>query len=370
MLLKKCISIIAISLIFILNPICSLIYANGFDTNSITNNLGPNVSLTFDVEGGNDIEYVLDILKEYQVKCTFFLLASWVEKYPDSARRVINEGHEIGNHSYSHPNLTKLSKDQIIREIQRAENIITSISGVSPRPLFRPPFGAQNTKVIQAIGEAGYKYSCLWSIDPRDWDGKPAEAITDIILEKLHPGAVVLLHLNKTNTPMALESMLKGIIEKGYTVELLSHQIGRIPNIMINTATYTSQNRTNTYRFQTKDNISANLALNGELIYLSQDPVIISNRIFVPIREIAGILGSGQVEWNSKEMRASLSIWNNDFQFNINGDILVNNEVIEDVPRALLINGTTMVPLYVISSRLGLTLSWDEDSMTANLTMQ
>lgn len=369
MFFNKIISIIVITLIFLLYPNGSYIYANGYDTNSINNSLGPNVSLTFDVEGGNDIEYVLDILKEYQVKGTFFLLASWVEKFPESARRIVKEGHEIGNHSYRHPNLTKLSREQIIRDIQKAENIITNATGVSPRPFFRPPFGAQNHKVIQAIGEGGYRYSCLWSIDPRDWDGKSAQAITSIVLERLHPGGVVLLHINKTNTPMALTSMLEGIIDKGYSIVPLSQLVGKIPNVIINTTSYTTIYRTNPpYSYQTKDSISANLSLNGELVYLSQSPMIISNRIFVPIRDVARIL-DGKVEWNNTDMRATLFIGEYTFDFNINGSVLINNVVIEDLPRAVLSNGVTMVPLYIISERLGLTLTWDSDTMTANMVL-
>ena len=351
---------------------------------------GQYISLTFDVEGGTDIERVLATLNTYQVKATFFLLGSWVEQYPELARRIVVDGHEIGNHSFSHPSLTRLSKEQIIRDINKAEAIIINATRTSPRPFFRPPYGAVNTGVLQAVREAGYGYSCLWSIDPRDWDGKPARAITSQVLDNLHPGAIVLLHINRTNTPEALPGILDGIIKKGYRVVPLSQLLGINQNIITTAAPrmgglselegkYLTQPTVAKPAVVTVSNpivanptvasIEANLEVNGQLITMMNRPGIISNRLFVPIRDLARIL-DGEVSWNGTDRQAVLSVVNHTFKFSIDGDTLINNEKIPGVPSAVLINGRSMVPLIVISNQLDLPVSWEDRTRTANLILE
>ncbi len=178
-----------------------------------------------------------------------------------------------------------------------------SATGISPRPFFRPPYGAVNTNVLQAVGEAGYDYSCLWSIDPRDWDGKSARAITSQVLNNLYPGSIVLLHINRTNTPEALSGILDGIIKKGYRAVPLSQLMGINQNKVTTPAIRMGElfELERNYLRQPAvaspavvnlgvANIEANLEVNGQLITMMNRPGIISNRLFVPIRDLARIL--------------------------------------------------------------------------------
>ena len=333
---------------------------------------GQHMALTFDVEGGTDLERVLATLHTYQVKATFFLLGSWVEQHPELARRIVHEGHEIGNHSYSHTNLTRLSKEQIIRDINKAEAIIANATRSNPRPFLRPPYGAVDNAVLQAIGEAGYGYSCLWSIDPRDWDGKSARAITSQVLDRLHPGAIALFHLNRTNTPQALPVILDGIIKKGYKALPLSELMGINQKIITTAAPKMGELfelERNYLRQPAVALIEANLEVNGELITMINRPGIISNHLFVPIRELARIL-EGEVTWNGSARQAVLSVGSHTFQFFIDGDTLINNEKIDGVPGAVLINSRSMVPLTVISNQLGLPVRWEGRTRTANLILE
>src|SRR3954468_19968970 len=97
----------------------------------------------------------LDVLKKHNVKATFFLTGKWVEKFPDYAKKIANAGHEIGNHSYSHPDAVNISSSKLIQEIKQAEQIIKTASGTSPQPYFRFPYESYNQSALNAVGEAG-----------------------------------------------------------------------------------------------------------------------------------------------------------------------------------------------------------------------
>jgi len=370
---KKRYSAVVLFFIIIFQVFTNFAVANEFQAVQISTNSGQNVSLTFDVEGGTDIEDVLDILNAYQVKATFLLLGTWVERYPRLSRRIVIEGHEIGNHSFSHSNLTRLSKEQIIKDIQKAETIIFNATGASSRPLLRPPYGATNASVLQAVGEAGYRYLCLWNIDPRDWDGKSAKAITNLVLNNLRPGAILLFHINRTNTPEALPNILDGIIQKGYRVVPLNQELDDNQKIITQTSVSKvvelSKIGRRASRQPSIDVMEANLAVNGKVMTMMNGPRIMSNRIFVPIRELARIL-DGEVFWNSAARQAILSVGNQSFQFFINGDTLINDEKIVGVPSAVLKNDISMVPLFVISRHLGLPVNWESKTRTANLIIE
>lgn len=363
---KRIFSVVITILIIFSQLFTNFAVATEFQPEELNKNIRKNVSLTFDVEGGTDIEKVLDILEAYQVKATFFLLGTWVERYPELAKRIVVEGHEIGNHSYNHPNLAKSSNQQIINNLQKAEKIIINATGASPKTFFRPPYGATNAKVLQAVGEAGYDYLCLWNIDPRDWDGKSARAITNQVLDNLHPGAIVLCHINKTNTPEALPKIIDGIIQRGYRVVPLSQQIGDSQKVIRQTH---MSKMVESSKQNFRDVVEADFAVNGQVMKMKNGSRIISNRIFVSIRELAEIL-DGEVFWNSAEEKVTFCIGNQSFQFFINGDVVINDNIIADVPSAVLSNNISMVPLYIITRELGLSVSWEDSKKTANLIVK
>ncbi|MCY6485384.1 polysaccharide deacetylase family protein [Clostridium aestuarii] len=175
----------------------------------------------------NETYQILDVLKKHKVKATFFLTGIWVEKFPEVAKRIAYEGHEIGNHSYDHPDMVNISHDEIVKNILKGEDAIKKIIGVTPCPLFREPFGSWNKKVFKAVGAAGYKYSIYWSIDTIDWQHPTTRVIVNRILRKAQGGDIVLMHISGNHTAEATDIAIRNLKAFGFkfvTVgELLKH---------------------------------------------------------------------------------------------------------------------------------------------------
>ena len=179
------------------------------------------VALSFDAAWGNDqTQKLLDILDKYNVKTTFFLVGEWVRNFPDDVKSISDHGHDIGNHSNTHPYMTKLGGDDMKSEIELCNNEVKAITGKSPT-LFRPPYGDYNNSVVDTVNGLGM-YCIQWSIDSLDWqDPSPAE-ITDKIKNNLAPGAIVLMHNGAKNTPEALPQVIEYIQSQGYEIVPIS----------------------------------------------------------------------------------------------------------------------------------------------------
>ncbi|MEH7073304.1 polysaccharide deacetylase family protein [Neobacillus drentensis] len=161
-------------------------------------------------------------MKKHNVKATFFLTGKWVEKYPNLAKRIAEEGHEIGNHSYSHPDAVKITTNAFKQDIIKAEEAIKAVTGKSPQPFFRFPFGAYNSTTLKTVGSAGYPYSIQWSLDTIDWK-QPA---TDVIISRIKNGAsngdIILMHIGGINTPEAVDKVIPWLKDQGYQLVPLS----------------------------------------------------------------------------------------------------------------------------------------------------
>ncbi|MGG5255282.1 polysaccharide deacetylase family protein [Neobacillus sp. SM06] len=168
----------------------------------------PKIAVTFD-GGSTDFqtERILRILQKTEAKSIFFLTGEFIDHYPELTKRMVQDGHEIGNHSNPHPDFTKLSTDEMIKEIALCEEKIFRTTGITPRPLFRQPYGYYNQKVLNAVHQAGYR-SILWSLDSRDWKQRKTNYLVHKIVGKAENGDIVLFHLNSKNTPEALEIIL------------------------------------------------------------------------------------------------------------------------------------------------------------------
>lgn len=184
------------------------------------------VIFTFDAGSGrNSISEILAVLEEHGYTSTFFLTGKWAQAYPASTRSIVNHGHEIFNHTYSHPDLTALSDRLIVSQLNKAQSAIKSITGVSTKPYFRPPYGARDQNVLDAAWSAGYR-SVFWSVDALDW--KPGITAHDVklrILSNVSPGAIYLMHVGDTITGDVLDEVLTRIEGKNYTVVQLSEGI-------------------------------------------------------------------------------------------------------------------------------------------------
>jgi len=183
------------------------------------------IAISFDATWG--AEYtprILEILKEYNIKTTFFLTNIWLKEYPEVAKKIRMAGHEIGMHSVSHPHLNKLSEEQIAYELKGNYDLIEEVTGFQAK-LFRPPFGEYNNKVIRVIESMGY-IPIQWSIDSLDWmENVTKEDIIGRITKNLHPGAIVLFHNNGRYTADALEEIINYVLEQGYEIIPISNLI-------------------------------------------------------------------------------------------------------------------------------------------------
>lgn len=179
------------------------------------------IAISFDAAWGADkTDELLSILDEYGVKTTFFLVRFWVDKYPDVVRRIAAAGHEIGNHTATHPHMASLSPEQIRFELQSTHDLIKQVSGLEAN-LFRPPFGEYSNSVIENATQVGYQ-TIQWSVDSLDWRPLSTEQIVQRVTSRIAPGSIVLFHNNGENTPAALRPVLEFCKQNGYEVVPIS----------------------------------------------------------------------------------------------------------------------------------------------------
>lgn len=186
------------------------------------------VSLTFDSDGGKSdtaIRY-LNILRARHVHASFFLTGEFASAHPDLVRRILAEGHDLGDHTMDHPDLAKPRRSNafVCSELMQADQLIAAASGRTPRPFFRPPYGSYNDQVRTLAARLGYR-TVYWSVDPRDWERTvTAQGITSRVLNSrtLKPGAIILMHIDSLNEQYALDSVITGLEQRGYTIVPLS----------------------------------------------------------------------------------------------------------------------------------------------------
>ncbi|WML32585.1 polysaccharide deacetylase family protein [Clostridium sp. OS1-26] len=180
------------------------------------------VALTFD--DGPDIYYtpqILEILKKYNVKATFFIVGLRAQAHPEMVRRIVSEGHSIGNHTWDHPNLPKLPTDKVREEVQKTEQLLYSITGFNTA-MFRPPYGSANAQVIDEVTSLGYKI-IDWSVDTRDWAKTPTPQIMNYVSKEVYPGGIILQHCaggkseDLSNTVKALPQIISSLRSQGYS---------------------------------------------------------------------------------------------------------------------------------------------------------
>ena len=177
--------------------------------------------LTFDAgyENGNTAP-ILDALKKHGVKATFFLVGNFLETEPDLVRRMAAEGHTIGNHTYSHPDMSQISTEDAFRqELEKNESLYRSITGEEMAKLYRPPQGKYSEPNLKMAQELGY-HTVFWSLAYVDWyqDDQPTkEEAFSKLLPRVHPGAVVLLHSTSSTNGEILDELLSQWESLGYT---------------------------------------------------------------------------------------------------------------------------------------------------------
>lgn len=167
---------------------------------------GPHPSLT---------PKLLDILKERNIKCTFFVIGKNAQMYPHIIRRMIAEGHEVANHTWTHCSLTSRSDAQIRSELKQSEDALVNVANYRPH-LIRPPYGAINERIKNLMfAEFGYS-TIMWSVDPQDWRRPGVSVVTSRLVSGAHPGAIMLAHDIHPPTIQAMPSMFDQLLAKGY----------------------------------------------------------------------------------------------------------------------------------------------------------
>lgn len=173
------------------------------------------IAISFDCAWGVDYtDKLLAIMKTENVKCTFFMVEFWTEKYPEYVKKISDAGHEIGTHSATHPYMSKLDKSAIEKELTSSTLAIENIIGKKVE-LFRPPYGDYDDLLIETASELGL-YTIQWSVDSLDWKDLSATEITERVLKRIKNGSIILCHNQGLHTAEALPAIIEGAKAAGY----------------------------------------------------------------------------------------------------------------------------------------------------------
>jgi len=180
----------------------------------------PMIALTFDDGPSRYTLQILDVLVENNSSATFFAVGNRVNMYPQIVERIHNQGSEVAGHSWDHSRLTRLPQDEIRRQILQTHSAIEAITGPMTK-FFRAPFGSYNGTVTQVAEELGFSL-IQWSVDPRDWETRNADAIFNAVYERVKDGDIVVLHDLLPTTANAMERLIPSLIARGFQLVTVS----------------------------------------------------------------------------------------------------------------------------------------------------
>lgn len=186
----------------------------------------PQVALSFDAAWGNeDTDTILKILHAYNVKVTFFMTGGWVDNYPEDVKKIAAAGHDLGNHSQNHKNMSGMDKSEIQSEIQSVHEKVKKLTGIDMK-LFRAPYGDYDNNLIETVRLSGY-LPIQWDVDSEDWKNYGIDSIIQKVTEHQHlgNGSIILMHNGADYTASALETVITTLQEKGYELVPISKLI-------------------------------------------------------------------------------------------------------------------------------------------------
>ena len=184
------------------------------------------VALSFDAAwGAEDTQEILAILKEHDIHVTFFATGGWVESYPDDVKAVLEAGHDLGNHSANHKNMSELSDSDKEEELMSVHRKVKELTGYDMF-LFRPPYGDYDNNVINVAKDCGY-YAIQWDVDSLDWKNYGVDAIIETVTEhkNLGNGSIILCHNGADYTAQALDTLITNLESQGYEIVPISELI-------------------------------------------------------------------------------------------------------------------------------------------------
>ncbi|MDR0979530.1 MAG: polysaccharide deacetylase family protein [Lachnospiraceae bacterium] len=171
----------------------------------------------------DDIDLILETLNNHNTKITFFVVGDWAAKYPEALKKIYDAGHEIANHSDTHPHVTNLNYDENVEQIKKCEYKVTEITGEGTS-LYRGPYGEYNDTVVKAAKDMEH-IAIQWSIDTLDYQSLTGEQMWERINAKLTNGSIILMHNGTQNTALSLDMILTNIEQKGFKVVPVSELI-------------------------------------------------------------------------------------------------------------------------------------------------
>ncbi|MCC7352755.1 MAG: polysaccharide deacetylase family protein [Anaerolineae bacterium] len=165
---------------------------------------------------------ILDTLQEKGVRATIFIQGQFAKANRDLIKRIVDDGHEIGNHSWSHPDFRTLKREQMVEELRKTEEMVKEITGRSTKPYFRPPFSYRNQLSINVAGGEGY-LTIVWTTETYDWKkGATAKTMVESVLKEAKPGGIVVMHTSKARDAEALPGIIDALRAEGYTLVTVS----------------------------------------------------------------------------------------------------------------------------------------------------
>ena len=182
------------------------------------------IAVTFDAAwSAEDTDEIIGILKKHNAKATFFAVGDWVEKNPEAVKKLYNAGHEIGNHSDTHPSFSQINREEIKSEILNCNKKIEKITGVEPK-LVRAPSGDYDNKSIEVTESLDMKM-IQWDVDSLDWKKLSVDEMYGRVVSKTQKGSILLFHNGVENTPEALDKILEKLEKDGYKFVTVSELI-------------------------------------------------------------------------------------------------------------------------------------------------
>ncbi len=297
------------------------------------------VALTFDDGWDNKTcELVRQILAEYGVLATIFPVGTWAASNSAVVQRFLADGHELANHSMTHPKLTMLSLAQQEKELREAHAVLAKIGGQQLTNFVRPPYGSYDKNTLQAAANLGLQ-PITWSIDSWDWRDIPVDQVVKRTLEAARPGGVILMHLAGRNTVKALPRIIEGLRNKGYTFVLLSQLFSQHGVV--------KQKPLEVY-------------YQGEVLAMEPAARLVDGVTYVPCREFLRHFG-WWVHWDSELQTAVCHSTTKQLMVKTQADDSSGGLM------GLLLNGKLYVPLRAMAGELGLQVGWDSHNNRVTL---
>jgi len=207
-------------------PVPRLTHAHGVvSVNQVQTNRA-SVALTFD-DGPHPVHtpVLLDILARYNVKATFYVIGRSARRYPEILHRMVAEGHEVGNHTWTHPTLSRMGNGSFLREIDRTQEVVWRTVGALPVTM-RPPYGAITNRQSHMLSDQRNIPTIMWSVDPEDWRRPGSTVVSARMVRGARPGSVILAHDIHGPTIRAIPAAIEGIISRGLGFTTMSQLLG------------------------------------------------------------------------------------------------------------------------------------------------